>query len=71
VTLPSEVTLIVVNNELLMHAWDLAKATGQPYAAAPENLEASWQMVSNTPDEPEAARASSAPGSPSPTTHLF
>jgi hypothetical protein len=27
---------------------------GQPYAAAPENLEASWQMVSNTPDEPEA-----------------
>jgi hypothetical protein len=28
---------------------DLAPATGQPYAAAPENLEASWQMVSNTP----------------------
>jgi len=54
VTLPSEVTLVVVNNELLMHAWDLAKATGQAYAAAPENLEASWQMVSNTPDEPEA-----------------
>lgn len=53
-TLPSDVTLIVVNNELLMHAWDLAKATGQPYAAAPENLEASWQMVSNTPDDPKA-----------------
>ena len=54
VTLPSEVALVVANNELVMHAWDLAKATGQPYAAAPENLEASWQMVSNTPDDSQA-----------------
>jgi uncharacterized protein (TIGR03086 family) len=54
VTMPAEIMLVVVNNELVMHAWDLAKATGQPYAAAPDNLEASWQMVSNTPDEPEA-----------------
>jgi uncharacterized protein (TIGR03086 family) len=54
VTLPAEIMLTVADNELVIHAWDLAQATGQPYAAAPENLEASWQMVSNTPDEPEA-----------------
>jgi len=54
VTMPAEIMLTVVDNELVIHAWDLARATGQPYAAAPENLEASWQMVSNTPDEPEA-----------------
>ena len=54
VTMPAEIMLTVVDNELVIHAWDLAKATGQPYAAAPDNLEASWQMVSNTPDEPEA-----------------
>ena len=44
----------VVNNELVLHGWDLAVATGQPYQVAPENLEASWQFVLNTPDEPEA-----------------
>jgi uncharacterized protein (TIGR03086 family) len=54
VTMPGEIMLVVADNELVIHAWDLAKATGQPYAAAPENLEASWQMVSNTPDEPQA-----------------
>jgi len=54
VTMPAEIMLTVADNELVIHAWDLAKATGQPYAAAPENLEASWQMVSNTPDEPQA-----------------
>jgi uncharacterized protein (TIGR03086 family) len=45
---------IVANNELVVHAWDLAVATGQPYDPHPANLEASWLMVSNTPDEPEA-----------------
>jgi uncharacterized protein (TIGR03086 family) len=52
--MPAEIMLTVADNELVVHAWDLAQATGQPYAAAPANLEASWQMVSNTPDEPEA-----------------
>ena len=53
-TMPAEVTGMVVNNELVLHAWDLARATGQPYEAHPANLEASWQFVVNTPDEPEA-----------------
>ncbi len=53
-TMPGEVTGLVVNNELVLHAWDLAKATGQPYQAHPANLEASWQFVANTPDDPKA-----------------
>jgi uncharacterized protein (TIGR03086 family) len=52
--MPGEVTGLVVNNELVLHAWDLARATGQPYDVAPGNLAASWQFVVNTPDEPEA-----------------
>ena len=53
-TMPAEDAGFVVNNELVLHAWDLAVATNQPYAVAGENLEASWQFVVNTPDTPEA-----------------
>ncbi len=48
--MPGAVTGLVANNEVVLHAWDLAVATGQPYAVAPENLQASWQMVYDTPD---------------------
>jgi uncharacterized protein (TIGR03086 family) len=44
----------VVNNELVLHGWDLAVATDQPFAVAAENLEASWEFVVNTPDTPDA-----------------
>jgi uncharacterized protein (TIGR03086 family) len=53
-TMPAEEAGLVVNNELVLHAWDLARATDQPYQAHPENLEASWQFVVNTPDDPMA-----------------
>ena len=53
-TMPAEEAGLVVNNELVLHAWDLARATGQPYQAHPANLEASWQFVVNTPDDPKA-----------------
>lgn len=39
VTMPGEVTAVVALDELLMHGWDLARATGQPYAAAPASAE--------------------------------
>jgi uncharacterized protein (TIGR03086 family) len=53
-TLPAMVMGRVVSNELLLHGWDLAAATGQPFDAAEENLAASWELVSNTPDDPAA-----------------
>ena len=54
VALPGAVAGHVANNELLMHGWDLAVATAQPFAAAADNLRSSWEMVSSTPDTPEA-----------------
>ncbi len=54
ITMPGAVTAIVANDELVLHGWDLAVATGQPFEVAEPNLEASWQMISQTPDTPEA-----------------
>lgn len=54
VEMPAEVMGLVANNELVLHGWDLAVATGQPYEVAPPNLDASWQLVSGTPDDPAA-----------------
>jgi uncharacterized protein (TIGR03086 family) len=56
ISMPGAITGLVANNELVLHAWDLAKATGQPYAVEPENLQASWQMVYDTPDAPAEER---------------
>jgi uncharacterized protein (TIGR03086 family) len=65
-TMPGEVTGIVANNELVLHGWDLAVATGQPFAVAEPNLDASWQMVSQTPDTPEARQGLFGPVIPVP-----
>ncbi len=54
VTMPATDMGYVVNNELVLHGWDLASATDQPFAVAEANLDASWVMVFNTPDDPDA-----------------
>ncbi|WP_314174477.1 TIGR03086 family metal-binding protein [Streptomyces winkii] len=46
VTLPGAVAGVVASNELLLHGWDLARATGQQYRGAPESLKASIAMLS-------------------------
>jgi uncharacterized protein (TIGR03086 family) len=66
ITMPAEVCGSVVNNELVLHAWDLARATGQPYEVHPANLEASWQFVVNTPDDPKAREGLFGPRLPIP-----
>jgi uncharacterized protein (TIGR03086 family) len=56
ITMPAPVMCGVANSELVLHGWDLARATGQDFSVAPETLDAAWQLVSNTPDDP-AVRA--------------
>lgn len=50
VTLPGEVAGLVVANELVLHGWDLARATGQLYEADPDALRASVEMLSQSLD---------------------
>ncbi|MFI6940732.1 TIGR03086 family metal-binding protein [Streptomyces sp. NPDC050418] len=53
VDLPAEIAGQVAMNELVLHGWDLARATGQPYAPDPASLQVSYEMVAATPDGPE------------------
>jgi uncharacterized protein (TIGR03086 family) len=58
VELPGGVAGLVALDELVIHAWDIARATGQKYDPEPESLEAVHGFVSQF-SEPgqEAARA--------------
>jgi len=49
VELPAEVMGMVALNELVVHGWDVARASGQPYTADQASLEVSLQIV--TPEE--------------------
>jgi uncharacterized protein (TIGR03086 family) len=40
IELPGEVAGLVALDELVVHGWDVARATGQPYDCDPESLEA-------------------------------
>ena len=40
VTMPAEVTGMVALDELVLHGWDLARATGQPFRCDPASTEA-------------------------------
>ena len=56
IDLPGGVAGVVATNELVLHGWDLAVATGQRYDPDPASVEVAWQMVSRTPDDPAARR---------------
>jgi uncharacterized protein (TIGR03086 family) len=51
-TLPANEAGVVALNELVIHGWDLARATGQPYQPAPADLEVSRAMLSAFADRP-------------------
>jgi len=49
--MPGEVTGAVTATELVIHGWDLARATGQPYEVDPAAVEASLVFTSATAEE--------------------
>ncbi|MEU7906640.1 TIGR03086 family metal-binding protein [Actinoplanes sp. NPDC049118] len=51
VTMPAAAMGTVAINELIMHGWDLARATGQEYAADPRILEQLIEFLSQGPRE--------------------
>jgi uncharacterized protein (TIGR03086 family) len=46
VDLPGEVAGLVALDELVIHGWDVAKASGQPYEVDDASLEGTWSFVS-------------------------
>lgn len=51
VTMPATAMGTVAMNELVMHGWDLARATGQDYAADPRVLEVLVEFLGQGPSE--------------------
>ncbi|MCP3819223.1 TIGR03086 family metal-binding protein [Streptomyces sp. A3M-1-3] len=54
VTLPAEVAGQVALNELVIHGWDLARATGQPYTQDRASLDASYAVLAPAADDPDS-----------------
>lgn len=52
--MPGDVTGAVAANELVLHGWDLAVATGQSFDVDEALLRASYDFCSQTPDDPAA-----------------
>ncbi|MFD7698474.1 TIGR03086 family metal-binding protein [Streptomyces caelestis] len=52
VDLPGEVAGAVATGELVVHGWDLARATGQSYAPDPAALEAAHALLLAAADDP-------------------
>jgi uncharacterized protein (TIGR03086 family) len=45
IDLPAEVAGRVALNELVIHGWDVARATGQPFDCDTQALEACWELL--------------------------
>ena len=56
ISMPAEQAGAVVNNELVLHGWDLAVATDQPYAVAAENLRGVLGVRGQHPRRPGSPR---------------
>ncbi|KOU55327.1 hypothetical protein ADK57_44825 [Streptomyces sp. MMG1533] len=53
VDLPGAVAAAVAVDELVIHGWDLARATGQPYAPDPAALQASYDFLLMAAEDPD------------------
>ena len=65
---PAEVVGLVAADELVVHGWDVARATGQPYACEPELLAAaeSFLAMFASPDAPAGPAVPFGPSRPVP-----
>jgi uncharacterized protein (TIGR03086 family) len=50
VDVPGEVGGLIALDEIVIHAWDLARATGQPFRAAQGDLQAILPFLQDAPD---------------------
>jgi uncharacterized protein (TIGR03086 family) len=57
VDLPGEIAGLVALDELVVHGWDVARSTGQPYDAEPAELEGVRGFVGPMADAPPEQRA--------------
>jgi uncharacterized protein (TIGR03086 family) len=57
IDLPGEVAGLVALDELVVHGWDVARASGQPYDVDPAELEAVRGFVGPMADAPPEQRA--------------
>ncbi|MEU1315693.1 TIGR03086 family metal-binding protein [Streptomyces tibetensis] len=53
VDLPGEIAGLVAVDELVIHGWDLARATGQPYRPDPAALRACHDFLAASADDPQ------------------
>jgi uncharacterized protein (TIGR03086 family) len=51
VDLPGEIAGIIALNEVVVHGWDLAVATGQPFSCPQSLLEAAYGFVSSSAEQ--------------------
>lgn len=51
VTMPASAAATVAMNELIVHSWDLARATGQEFAADPRTLDSLIEFLAQAPAE--------------------
>ena len=65
---PSSVVGLVAADELVVHGWDVARATGQPYDPEPEVLDAakSFLAMFASPDAPAGPEVAFGPSRPMP-----
>lgn len=65
--MPAEIAALVAADELLIHGWDLARATGQPHAGGPAVTEAVYAFLRQAAEEPDRGGGLFGPPAPVPS----